>query len=65
MYNCLLLVAVVDNCSYGLLHVVVAVSCLLLIIDGCRCCSLFAVVVANIAVVCGYLLVLFAVVGAC
>ena len=64
VYRCLLLFVAVDVCPYRWLRVVVAVCCLLLL-DG-RCgCSLFAAVVASVAVACGYLLVLFVVVGAC
>ena len=65
MYRCLLLYVVVDVCYYCLLRVVVVVCYCLLIVDGCRCCSMFAVVVASVAVVRGYLLVLFVAVGAC
>ena len=65
MYRCLLLFVVVDVCYYCLLRVVVVVCYCLQFFDCRRCCSLFAVVVASVAVVRGYLLVLLVVVGAC
>ena len=62
--RCLLLVVIVEVCSY-VLRVVVVVGCCLLLVDGCRCGLLFAVVVASDAVVFVYLLVLFVVAVAC